>query len=116
MLKKIVLIGLAILIPFGMANARYYKRGNQAEQTQQLHEAYVCNADNKSCSCSLDAPDWHDGTVCWCGYPGIPEGVVGHATRFTKAMSQPCNKVHPNYPKSEPLPPAGTGIFKQMKP
>jgi hypothetical protein len=40
-----------ILIPLGIANARYYKRGNQSElQTQKPREQFTCLTD-ENCWC-----------------------------------------------------------------
>jgi hypothetical protein len=86
MLKKIVLVGLAILIPLGVANAkRYYKRGDQPElQTQQLHEQFTCLTD-ENCWCDLDVEFWQEGTACECAY-GPSTRIKGRAARRSKLL------------------------------
>jgi len=113
MLKKIVLIGLAILIPFGIANARYYKRGNQPElQTQQLHEQFTCLT-NENCWCDLDVEFWQEGTACECWY-GPSTHIKGRAARVSKVIVGtpvcPTRLIKPEQQRP------GTGIFKQIKP
>jgi hypothetical protein len=116
MLKKIVLVGLvlvglAILIPLGVANAkRYYKRGDQpADKTEQHQVQFTCLT-GKNCWCDLDVEFWQEGTACECSYYGGP--AQGHAVRVSKLMVG--TPVCPTRVKPEPQ--TGGGLFKQMKP
>jgi hypothetical protein len=119
MLKKIVLVGLAILIPLGVANAtRWHHRGDQPElQTQQPPQRLVCLTD-KNCWCNWD-DDWGgEGAACACFYPGFSgRDLKGRGVPVSKLVVSSINCGRLPKSSSEPLPPGGTGKFlKQMKP
>jgi hypothetical protein len=78
MLKKVLLIGSAMLLPLGVANAKKLKTD------EHLPGTLVCLTD-KNCRCNWDY-DWGDrGDDCWCWYKGLSgRDLKGHGVRLMK--------------------------------